>query len=45
MKKVGLVTEGKYYTAIGMASLDKIGEYSVIHPKLKAEIIEKKVQL
>lgn len=38
MKKVELITEGKGYTAVDMGSLDKMGEYSIVHPKLKTEI-------
>lgn len=41
MKKVELITEGKGYTAVDMGSLDKIGEYSTIHHKLRTEIFGK----
>mgnify|MGYP005967521887 CR=1 FL=1 len=41
MKKVEIITKGEGYTAIDMGSLDKIGEYSLIHPKLNVEIFGK----
>lgn len=41
MKKTALITKGDGYTAVDMGSLDKIGEYSIIHPKLQTEILGK----
>lgn len=38
MKKAELITKGEGYTAVNIGSLDKIGEYSIIHPKLQTEI-------
>ena len=41
MKEVEIITKGEGYTAVNMGSLDKIGEYSLIHPKLQTEILGK----
>ena len=41
MKKVDIITKGEGYTAIDMGPLDKVGEYSLIHPKLNVEIFGK----
>lgn len=38
MKEVELITKGIGYTALDMGRLDEMGDYSVIHPKLKTEI-------
>lgn len=41
MKNVEQIAKGEGYTAINMGSLDHIGGYSLIHPKLKTEIFGK----
>lgn len=41
MKEIELITKGEGYTAVNMGSLDKIGEYSITHPKLQTEILGK----
>lgn len=41
MKKVELIAKGEGYTAVNIGSLELIGEYSLIHPKSKAEIFGK----
>ncbi len=41
MKEVELITQGDGYTAVNVGSLDKIEEYSLIHPKLNTEIVGK----
>lgn len=38
MKNIQQTTKGEGYVAIDIGSLDKVGEYSIIHPKLKTEI-------
>ncbi|WP_319499526.1 cupin domain-containing protein [uncultured Draconibacterium sp.] len=38
MKKLELISENKNYTAVNVGSLEDVGNYSLIHPKLKTEI-------
>lgn len=41
MKNIEQITKGEGYTAINRGALDKVGEYSLIHPKLNTEIFGK----
>lgn len=41
MKNVEQIAKGEGYIAINMGSLDRVGEYSILHPKLKTEIFGK----
>lgn len=41
MKNVEQIVKGEDYTAINIGSLERIGEYSIIHPKLETEIFGK----
>jgi len=38
MKKVETISENKNYNAINIGSINDIGNYSLIHPKLRTEI-------
>lgn len=41
MKNVEQIAKGEGYTAINRGSLEHIGEYSIIHPKLKTDFFGK----
>lgn len=41
MKNIEQTTKGEGYVAINIGRLDKVREYSLIHPKLKTEIFGK----
>ena len=41
MKNIEQTTKGEGYVAINIGRLDKVGEYSLIHPKLKTEVFGK----
>lgn len=41
MKKIEKISESNNYTAVNIGSLDKLMEYSMIHPKNKKEIFGK----
>lgn len=41
MKNIEQIARGEGYTAINIGALDKVGEYSLIHPKLNTEIFGK----
>lgn len=41
MKNIEQITKGECYTAINIGTLDKVGEYSLFHPKLNTEIFGK----
>ena len=41
MKNIEQITKGEGYAAINIGALDKVGEYSLIHPKLNTEIFGK----
>lgn len=38
MKKLEVISENRNYTAVNVGSLQDVGAYSMIHPKLKHEI-------
>ena len=38
MKKLEILSKNKNYTAVNIGSLDDVGQYSLIHPKLNTEI-------
>lgn len=41
MKNIEQITKGEGYTTINIGTLDKVGEYSLFHPKLNTEIFGK----
>ena len=41
MKNIEQIIKGEGYTAINIGTLDKVGEYSLFHPKLNTEIFGK----
>jgi mannose-6-phosphate isomerase-like protein (cupin superfamily) len=41
MKKVETIAENKNYTAVSIGSLDKLMEYSYLHPRTKKETVGK----
>lgn len=41
MKNIEQITKEEGYTAINIGTLDKVGEYSLFHPKLNTEIFGK----
>lgn len=41
MKNIEQITKGEGYAAINIGTLDKVGEYSLIHPKFDTEIFGK----
>lgn len=41
MKKVAVISENKNYTAINVGSIDKLMDYSLVHPKTQKKITGK----